>query len=366
MEPIAIIGIGCRFPQADNPEAFWKLLRNGVDAISEVPAERWDVDEFYDPDPTVLGKMNTRWAGFLDGVDRFDPYFFGISPREAASMDPQQRLLLEVAWEALEDAGQVLDDLAGRPVGVFVGISTNDYRLEVRDPIYIDAYLGTGVLFSIAAGRISYLLNFRGPALAIDTACSSSLVAVHLACQSLQSGETELALAAGVNVILDPGGMIALTQLTALSPDGRCKVFDAQANGYVRGEGAGVVVLKRLEQALADGDPIYAVIRGSAVNHDGRSNGLTAPNGPSQEALIRHALDNAGVSPAQISYVEAHGTGTPLGDPIETMALGAVLAQERPSGSDCAIGSVKSNIGHLEAAAGIASLIKVALSLKHG
>jgi len=378
MEPIAIIGIGCRFPGAKNPEAYWQLLRNGVGAISEVPPDRWDVDAFYDPDLAAPGKMNTRWGGFIDQVDQFDPYFFGIAPREAMSMDPQQRLLLEVAWEALEDAGQVVDALANTSVGVFVGISSNDYSQQVRDPRLIDTYIGTGNLFSIAAGRISYLLNLRGPSLAVDTACSSSLLSLHLACQSLQRGESSLALAGGVNLILSPGSTITLSKLSALSPDGRCKTFDASANGYVRGEGAGMVVLKKLSDALADNDPIYAVVRGSAINHDGRSNGLTAPNGPSQEELIRRALADADVAPTQISYVEAHGTGTPLGDPIEVMALGAVLSEGRtPNGENadsehtgsqssvCKMGSVKSNIGHLEAAAGVASLIKVALALKH-
>ncbi|MCB0208345.1 MAG: acyltransferase domain-containing protein [Anaerolineae bacterium] len=365
MEPIAIIGIGCRFPGAKNPEAYWKLLRNGVDAIREVPKDRWDIDSFYHPDLTEPGKMNTRWSGFLDQIDQFDAHFFGISPREASSLDPQQRLLLEVAWEALEDAGQVLDELANTPTGVFVGISSTDYQRQVNNPELIDAYIGTGNLFSIAAGRISYLFNLRGPNLAVDTACSSSLLAVHLACQSLQNGESTLALAGGVNVILSPSSTIVLSKLSALSPDGRCKTFDAKANGYVRGEGAGMVVLKRLSDAIKDKDPIYAVIRGSAVNHDGRSNGLTAPNGPSQEALIRQALKNAGVTPADVSYIEAHGTGTPLGDPIEVMALGNVLSENRSADSYCALGSVKTNIGHLEAAAGIASLVKVALAIKH-
>lgn len=367
MEPIAIIGIGCRFPGAKNPEAFWQLLCHGVDAITEIPANRWDLREFYDPNPEIPGKMNSRCGGFLQQADQFDPQFFGISPREAASMDPQQRLLLEVAWEALEDAGQVREHLSGSGTGVFVGISNNNDYSQMQ-PDYssrIQGYDLTGNALNIAAGRISYLFNFRGPSMAVDTACSSSLVAVHLACQSLLNGESTLALAGGVNLILSPMGHIGLTNLKALSPDGRCKTFDAGANGYVRGEGAGCVVLKPLSKALADSDPIYAVIRGSAVNHDGRSKGLTVPYGPAQEALIRQALEKAEVAPAQISYIEAHGTGTPLGDPIEAIALGNVLATDRPPGSYCAVGAVKSNIGHLEAASGIASLIKVALSLKH-
>jgi acyl transferase domain-containing protein/acyl carrier protein len=367
MEPIAIIGIGCRFPGAKDPEAFWQLLRNGVDAITEIPKNRWNLNEYYDPNPEIPGKTNSRCGGFLQQVDQFDPHFFGISPREAMSMDPQQRLLLEVAWEALEDAGQVREQLSGSRTGVFVGISTNDYSL-IQGEGYsqqIQGYDLTGNVLSLAAGRLSYVFNFRGPSMAIDTACSSSLVAVHLACQSLWNKEASMALAGGVNIIVSPTGHIGLTNLKALSPDGRCKTFDAEANGYVRSEGSGFIVLKPLSQALADNDQIYALIRGSAINHDGRSKGLTVPFGPAQEALIRQALDNAGVAPAEISYVELHGTGTPLGDPIEAIALGTVLDTDRPPGNYCAVGSVKSNIGHLEAASGIAGLIKVALSLKH-
>jgi myxalamid-type polyketide synthase MxaE and MxaD len=365
-EPIAIIGIGCRFPGANDPAAFWQLLRDGVDAIREVPADRFDQHAFYDPDPATPGKMNTRWGGFLEQVDQFDPGFFGISPREALRMDPQQRLLLEVTWEALQDAGQVPGRLVGTQVGVFIGIATNDYgRLQWNDLERIDAYSGTGNASSIAANRISYLFDFRGPSLAIDTACSSSLVAVHLACCSLRTGESTLALAGGVNLILSPAIAINFTKAGAMAPDGRCKAFDARANGYVRSEGAGVVVLKPLAQALADGDPIYAVIRGSAVNQDGRSNGLMAPNPLAQEAVLREAYRQAAVSPGQVQYVEAHGTGTLLGDPIEAKALGTVLGVERPPGRPCALGSVKSNLGHLEAAAGIAGLIKVALALRH-
>jgi acyl transferase domain-containing protein/acyl carrier protein len=365
-EPIAIIGIGCRFPGARGPEAFWQLLRDGVDAIGEVPTQRWDLRAFYDPNPEVPGKMNTRWGGFLEQVDQFDPYFFGISPREAARMDPQQRLLLEVAWEALEDAGQVSTRLAGTRTSVFIGISTNDYgRIQLSDPRLIDAYTGTGNALSIAANRISYLFDFRGPSVAVDTACSASLVAVHLACCSLLSGESSLALAGGVSLILSPAITINFTKVGLMAPDGRCKTFDARADGYVRSEGCGVVVLKPLSRALADGDPIYAVIRGSAVGHDGRTNGLLAPSRQAQEAVLQAAYRQAGVSPGQVQYVEAHGTGTFLGDPIEAEALGAVLAIGRPSGRPCAVGAVKTNIGHVEAAAGVAGLIKTALSLKH-
>lgn len=366
-EPIAIIGIGCRFPGgANDPKAFWRLLCEGVDAITEVPAGRWNLHDFYDAELSTPGKMSTRWGGFLEQVDQFDPYTFGISAHEAERMDPQQRLLLEVAWEALEDGGVAPQRLRQTKTGVFVGISTNDYgRLQMSDPLLVDAYAGTGNSFSIAANRLSYFFDLRGPSMAVDTACSSSLVAVHLACQSLRNGEATMALAGGVSVILSPENTIALTKAGLMAPDGRCKPFDARANGYVRSEGAGLVVLKPLTQALADKDHIYAVIRGSAINQDGRSNGLTAPNRQAQEAVLREAYRNAGVSPGQIQYVETHGTGTALGDPIEAYALGAVLSLDRPPEQPCAIGSVKSNIGHLEAAAGIASLIKVALALKH-
>ncbi len=318
MEPIAIVGIGCRLPGADSPEGFWQLLRNGVDAISTVPSDRWNVDELYDPQPATPAKMNTRWGGFLQRVDQFEPGFFGVSAREAELMDPQQRLLLEVAWEALEHAGLAADALAGSATGVFIGISNCDYgRLLLRDFTDLSAYSATGTAASIAANRLSYAFNFRGPSVAIDTACSSSLVAAHLACQSLRSGESDLCLAGGVSLILSPEGTITFSQARMMASDGRCKTFDARADGYVRGEGCGVVVLKRLSDALAAGDPVLAVIRGSAVNQDGLSNGITAPNGPSQQAVIRRALDDAELAPADISFVEAHGTGTALGDPIE-------------------------------------------------
>jgi acyl transferase domain-containing protein len=365
-EPIAIVGIGCRFPGAPGPEAFWHLLRDGVDAVREVPASRWNRDAFYDPDPSTPGKMNCRRGGFLEDVDRFDPQFFGIAPRELRSMDPQQRLLLEVAWEALEDAGQPPEALAGTPTGVFVGVSSFDYyELLAKDPGHFDAYTGTGNLSAMKANRLSYAFDLVGPSMAIDTACSSSLVAVHLACQSLWSGESTLALVGGVHILLSPGMSVGYAKGGFMAPDGRCKTFDALADGYVRGEGAGVVVLKRLSLADAGSDRIYALIRGSAVNQDGYSNGITAPNPLSQEAVLRAAYRSAGVSPGRVQYVEAHGTGTKLGDPIEMKALAAVLSQDRAPGDDCAVGSVKTNIGHLEAAAGIAGLIKAALSLAH-
>ena len=362
--PIAIVGVGCRFPGAQNPEAFWDLLSRGVDAVREVPADRWDIEAWYDRDPDAPGKMSTRWGGFLDSVDRFDADFFGISRREAVKMEPQQRLLLEVSWEALEHAGLAPDRIgAGGPVGVFVGISTNDYGRRLQTPEEIDAYIGTGNAFSVAAGRLSYLLGCEGPSLAVDTACSSSLVSVHLACQSLRNEECRMALTAGVNVILAPEVMVNFSKARMMAADGHCKTFDAAADGYVRGEGCGVVVLKRLSDALADGDPVLAVIRGSAVNQDGRSNGLTAPNGPAQEALIRKALSEAGLEPDDLDYVEAHGTGTLLGDPVEVHALGRVLGMSRST--PLLLGSVKTNFGHLEAAAGVAGLIKLVLALQH-
>jgi amino acid adenylation domain-containing protein/thioester reductase-like protein len=364
-EPIAIVGLSCRFPGAPDPQAFWELLRNGVDAISEVPPDRWNVDEFYSPDAASPGKLTSRWGGFLRNIDLFDPRFFGISPREAARMDPQQRLLLEVSWEALENALIPPPSLAGSRTGVFVGISSYDYsRLQFDDPERIDAYAGTGNAHSIAANRLSYVLDLRGPSMAVDTACSSSLVALHLACQSLRSAESDLALVGGVNLILTPELTITFSQARMLSPDGRCKTFDAGADGYVRGEGCGVIVVKRLSDAQRDGDTILALVRGSAVNQDGRSNGLTAPNGLAQQDVIRQALAEAQVSPKQIGYVEAHGTGTPLGDPIEMESLRAVLDDGQAT-SRVLVGSVKTNIGHLESAAGIAGLIKVILAMQN-
>ncbi|MEH2082886.1 MAG: polyketide synthase, partial [Nostoc sp.] len=363
---MAIIGIGCRFPGANHPEAFWHLLRNGVDAVSEVPSERWDIDTLYDPNPATPGKMNTRSGSFLEQVDLFAPGFFRISPREAERMDPQQRLILEVAWEALENAGLAPDKLAQSQTGVFMGISSHDYGvLQTKNIDQIDAYNGTGNAFSIAANRLSYFLNLHGPSVTIDTACSSSLVSLHYACQSLQIGESELCLVGGVNLILSPNNHIVFSLAGMMSADGRCKTFDANADGYVRGEGCGVLVLKRLWEAQRDQDNILAIIKGSAVNQDGLTNGLTAPNGLSQQRVIRQALKSAGVAPAQISYVETHGTGTPLGDPVEVRALKAVLMEDRSLEQPCYIGSVKTNIGHLEAAAGIAGLIKTVLSLQH-
>jgi myxalamid-type polyketide synthase MxaB len=366
MEPIAIIGIACRFPGADGPAAFWRLLCDGRDVTREVPPGRWDADALYDPDPAAPGKAVTRRGGFLDAVDLFDPLFFRISPREAVRMDPQQRLVLELAWEALEDAGLVPARLRGSRTGVFLGFGVPEYHLaQYAVPEQIDGYTSTGCVPCILSNRVSYVFDFRGPSLSLDTACSSSLVAAHLACRSLDRRECDLALAGGVSLMVSPVTTVGYSKLQALAPDGRCKTFDARANGYARGEGAGLVVLKPLEAALADGDEVYAVLRGGAVNQDGRTNGLTAPNRFSQEDVLRRAYADAGVSPGAVGYVEAHGTGTLLGDPIEAKALGAVLARDRPPGRPCAIGSVKTNFGHLEAAAGAASLIKVALALRH-
>ncbi|HVG20002.1 MAG TPA: SDR family NAD(P)-dependent oxidoreductase, partial [Blastocatellia bacterium] len=364
-EPVAIIGIGCRFPSAaDSPEAFWRLLRDGVDAITEVPPHRWKIDDYYDPDPDKPGKMYSRHGGFIQDADKFDASFFRISPREAASMDPQQRLALEVSWEALENAGQASDKLKGTRTGVFIGITTNDYALLIRsraDTDPLDGYFFTGNPLNTTAGRISYALGLQGPSMAIDTACSSSLVSVHQACQSLRSHESDLAIAGGVNLILAPENTIAVCRTRALSPGGRCKTFDESADGFTRSEGCGIVILKLLSSAIADKDRVLAVIRGSAVNQDGASSGFTVPNGNAQQAVIRQAL--GGINPLDVDYVEAHGTGTALGDPVEVLSLAAVFGKERPQTKPLLVGSVKTNIGHAESAAGIASLIKVVLGL---
>ena len=367
-EPIAIIGMGCRFPGAENAEAFWELLTQGRDAIGDIPPQRWDNDGLFDPDPDAPGRICIRQAGFIADVDAFDSGFFGIAPREAQSMDPQQRLLLEVAWQALEDAGLPPDQLANTATGVFVGQGGADYvqRLAARGYASIDGYFASGNSPAVTSGRLAYCLGLQGPTMTIDTSCSSSLVALHLACRSLRSGESEVALAGGVNVICAPEVAIAASRAHMLAPDGRSKAFAADADGFGRGEGCGVVVLKRLTDALAAGDVIRAVIRGSAVNQDGRSAGLTVPNGPAQEAVIVAALRHAGVAAGDVTYVEAHGTGTALGDPIEARALSRVFGEGRPAAAKLLIGSVKTNIGHLEAAAGVAGVIKTALCLSHG
>ena len=368
-DSIAIIGMGCRLPgDVQNPHDFWRLLCNGIDAVEEVPSSRWDQFKFYDSEPGRQGKIITKWGGFLKNIDQFDPAFFGISPREAASMDPQQRLVLESAWEALEDAGQRAEAHSGQDVGVFVGVSTFDYGLmqnTFSDVSGAGPYTNTGQALSICANRLSYVMNWKGPSFIVDTACSSSLLACHMAINSLRRGESSMAVVAGVNFICAPSTYVGFTAMGMLSPDGRCRAFDATANGFVRAEGGCSVVLKPLRQAVADGDTIYALLAGSACNQDGHTPGLTMPSQASQELLVREACRSANIQPNQIRYVEAHGTGTPVGDPIETNALGAVLGQDRAQDQPCWIGSVKANIGHLEAGSGIAGLIKAALILKH-
>ena len=369
-EPLAIIGIGCHFPGgATSPQAFWDLLCTGIDATREIPSDRWDVRKFYDPDTKKSGKMNTFRGGYLERLDQFDAQFFGISPREAMWLDPQQRLLLQVTWEALEDAGLVADRLAGSDTGVYIGGFTLDYQLMQNFGVYsryeLQTHSATGMMMTMLANRISYVFGFHGPSLAVDTACSGSLVAVHLACQSIWNGECSLAIAGGANAMIAPTMTIAESKGGFLSPDGRCKTFDSSANGYARGEGAGVVIIKPLSRAQADGDPIYALIRGTAVTQDGHTNGITVPNPAAQETAMRLAYQRAGILPHHVQYVEAHGTGTPVGDPLEARAIGTVVSADRPEGEQCIVGSVKTNIGHLEAAAGVAGLTKTALALKH-
>jgi len=370
-EPIAVVGIGCRFPGGVNSaEQYWELLKDGRSGIIRVPAERWDADAYYTDDHTVPGTICNREGGFLTGwqPEEFDAEFFAISPREAEAIDPQHRLLLEVACEALEDAGIPARTIRGTQTGVFVGQTAYDYMLNLSSGMAqddLDAYVLTGNSANFAAGRLSYFLGARGPAMVLDTACSSSLTAIHLACQSLRSRESDTALVAGTNLLLNPGASIACSRWGMLAKDGQCKTFDAAADGYVRSEGCGVVVLKRLEDAQRDGDRILAVVRGSAVNQDGASSGVTVPNGPAQQALLRQALTAARLAPSDIDYIEAHGTGTPLGDPIELEALGQVFA-DRADSPPLMLGSVKTNLGHLEAAAGVAGFIKTVLSLRNG
>ncbi len=369
-EDIAIIGMACRFPGGlNNIESFWNFLLEGRDAVVEVPSDRWNISRFYDPEPGVVGKSIAKWGGFVDGIDQFDPQFFGISPREAPYIDPQQRLLLETAWEAIENAGIVLDLENGTNIGVFTGISHTDYQSiqgSANDRAAISPHSPTGNAHSIAANRISYCLNLLGPSIAMDTACSSALSAVHIACEQLVDKKCEMALAGGVTVMITPDGFIGFSQAGMLSPDGKCKAFDASANGFVRGEGAGMVLLKPLTKALADGDPVYAVIRGSAANQDGHTNGISLPGEDAQRRLVKQACVDAGIDPLHIAYVEAHGTGTAVGDPIEAHALAGALCENRSAGNPLPIGSVKSNLGHLETAAGIASLIKAALIVNRG
>lgn len=366
-DPIAVVGMGCRAPGGvDSPADLWDLLRDGREAIREVPADRWDGDAWYSPDAAAPAKSLTKWGGFLDRIDGFDAAYFGVLPREAERMDPQQRLLLEVAIEALDDAGLSETHLKGSRTGVYIASYHNDYaQLQHNDLEAIDARTLTGTLHSVVANRLSYLLDLRGPSLSIDTACSSSLVAIHLACQSLRSGESDLAVAGGVSLMISPELMVSLSKVGFMAPDGRCKTFDESADGFGRGEGCGVVVLKRLADAVADGDRVLGVLRGSAVNSDGHSTLLAAPNGLAQQAMVREALDNAQLEPHRIGFVEAHGTGTALGDPIEVEALAATVGQPAPGAGTCYIGAAKANIGHLEAGAGVVGLIKTVLALQH-
>ncbi len=366
---IAVIGMGCRFPGgANSPETFWQLLQEGRDAVTEIPRSRWDIDAYYDPDVEAEGKMATRWGGFMNDVDQFDPALFGITPREAATMDPQQRIVLEVSWEALERAGYAPDKLTGSSTGVFIGACNGDYghMLMTTELETVDMYMATGAAHSVISGRVAYVLGLQGPAISVDTACSSSLVAIHYAIKSLRTGDCRMALAGGVNAILSPDTTVTLSKAKMMATEGRCKAFAADADGFVRSEGCGILVLKRLKDAEADGDPILAVIRGTAINQDGRSNGLTAPNGPSQVAVVRAALADAGMQPAEVGYVETHGTGTSLGDPIEAQALGASYGAGHTRENPLMIGSVKTNLGHMESAAGVGGLMKLILALQYG
>ncbi|MBP8534577.1 beta-ketoacyl synthase, partial [Streptomyces sp. MK37H] len=369
---IAVVGVSCRLPGAPDPAAFWELLRHGEDAISAPPAGRWGRTED-DEAEGVLGSdtdgPDAARGGFLglDRIERFDAPFFGIAPREAALMDPQQRLMLELSWEALEDAGLTPGRLADGRSGVFVGVISDDYAALAAQhgPSAVAPHSMTGLHRSIIANRVSYFLGLRGPSMTVDTGQSSSLVSVHLACESLRSGESTVALAGGVNLNLIPETTDRIARFGALSPDGRCYTFDARANGYVRGEGGAVVVLKRLDRAIADGDPIRCVLRGSAVNNDGGGDTLTAPHRLAQEEVVRLAHERAGVHAADVQYVELHGTGTKVGDPIEAAALGEVIGTARETSQPLAVGSVKTNVGHLEGAAGITGLLKAILSVQH-
>src|SRR5215813_7628146 len=362
---IAIVGASCRFPGAEDLEGFWCLLASGVDAVSEIDPQRWSTRFFYHPDRSQPGKSYSWAGGLVSGIDLFEPSFFGISPREAAQMDPQQRLLLELTWHALEDAGIPTSKIAGSTTGVYIGASTTDYSdLRLGDPASTDSYFMTGNTLSVIANRISYIFDLRGPSLTIDTACSSSLVALHHACEAIRSKRIATAIVGGINLLLAPYPFLGFCRASMLSPRGRCFAFDERADGYVRGEGGGVVILKPLDQALRDGDRVHAVILGTGVNSDGRTIGLSLPSEAAQASLLRSVYSRAGVAPEELSLFEMHGTGTPAGDPIEAAAVGHSLGQSRSD--PLPIGSVKTNIGHLEPASGMAGLLKAALALDRG